>query len=104
MAHLRKIWRLFKEQATTSLRFRVLKLKAHQALNWEWIVFIFFTFIKAANRFFSVQYPWEQVPNRYHDDIINISSFYIDNYLVSNADYYKYLKVDNVGYVAHWRL
>ena len=38
-----------------------------------------------------VQYPFEERPQRTHDRILNISSFYLDKYPVTQADYSLYL-------------
>ena len=38
-----------------------------------------------------VQYPWEKSPRRYHRSTLNMKSFYIDRYPVTNADFKKFL-------------
>ncbi len=42
------------------------------------------------------QYPWENVPRRYHHHRINVSAFFIDKFPVTNAEFKKYL--DATGY------
>lgn len=44
-----------------------------------------------------VQYPWESYPHRFHSHIVDIGPFYIDQYLVTNAEYARYL--DQSGFV-----
>lgn len=38
-----------------------------------------------------VQYPWESNPSRYHSKTIQINSFYIDKYCVTNKEYKSFL-------------
>jgi formylglycine-generating enzyme required for sulfatase activity len=38
-----------------------------------------------------VQYPWEPSPRRYHDHIVNINGFWMDTYLVTNAQFKKFI-------------
>lgn len=38
-----------------------------------------------------VQYPWEDMPRRFHDHKMHIDSFYIDKYPVTNAEFKKFL-------------
>ncbi len=38
-----------------------------------------------------VQYPWEDSPRRFHSHRMQIASFYIDKYPVTNAEYKKFL-------------
>jgi gamma-glutamyl hercynylcysteine S-oxide synthase len=38
-----------------------------------------------------VQYPWEDLPRRYHDHKIDISSFYIDRTPVTNSEFKKFV-------------
>ena len=38
-----------------------------------------------------VQYPWETVASRYHREPIDIKSFYIDKYEVTNAEFKKFM-------------
>jgi len=58
-----------------------------------------------------VQYPWESEPGRYHNSSIQISSFYMDIYPVTNLQYKQfanssnyYPKVpDNYNYLLDWQ-
>ena len=34
-----------------------------------------------------VQYPWENTPRRFHDHPVHVSSFWIDKYPVTNAQF-----------------
>ena len=43
-----------------------------------------------------VQYPWEEVARRFHDHVIDVRSFWIDRYPVTNADFKRF--VDATGY------
>jgi gamma-glutamyl hercynylcysteine S-oxide synthase len=43
-----------------------------------------------------VQYPWENLPRRHHRKTIDLKSFYIDQYPVTNSDFKKFL--DASGY------
>jgi gamma-glutamyl hercynylcysteine S-oxide synthase len=43
-----------------------------------------------------VQYPWEESPRRHHRHRMHISSFYVDKYPVTNADFKKF--VDTTRY------
>ncbi len=38
-----------------------------------------------------VQYPWEDMPRRFHEHKMHINSFYIDKYPVTNAEFKKFL-------------
>ena len=38
-----------------------------------------------------VQYPWEDMPRRFHEHKMDIHSFYIDKYPVTNAEFKKFL-------------
>jgi iron(II)-dependent oxidoreductase len=38
-----------------------------------------------------VQYPWEDSPRRFHEHRMQIKSFYIDKYPVTNADFKKFM-------------
>jgi len=42
-----------------------------------------------------VQYPWEDSPRRYHEHPMEISSFLIDKYPVTNAQFKKFLDASN---------
>ena len=38
-----------------------------------------------------VQYPWEDMPRRFHEHKMQISPFYMDKYPVTNAEFKKFL-------------
>lgn len=38
-----------------------------------------------------VQYPWEDVPHRHHDKTLDMKTFYIDKYPVTNAEFKKFV-------------
>ena len=38
-----------------------------------------------------LQYAWEDAPRRYHDHTMNIDTFYIDKYPVTNEEFYKFI-------------
>ena len=38
-----------------------------------------------------VQYPWEDSPRRFHEHPVHVTSFYIDKYPVTNAEFKKFL-------------
>src|ERR1022692_4412354 len=38
-----------------------------------------------------VQYPWETSPRRSHDHVMQVATFYIDRYPVTNADFKRFL-------------
>jgi formylglycine-generating enzyme required for sulfatase activity len=56
-----------------------------------------------------VQYPWEDMPRRFHDHKIHIDSFYIDKYPVTNAEFKKFLDAshyqpkDNLDFLRDWK-
>lgn len=56
-----------------------------------------------------VQYPWETVASRYHREPLDIPSFFIDKYEVTNADYKKFLEVtkyhprDDHNFLRDWK-
>ena len=52
----------------------------------------------AISKAVDVQFPWEDHPQRSHDKVLQISSFYIDKWPVTNARYAEYLA--KTGYVA----
>ena len=37
------------------------------------------------------QYPWEDSPRRFHEHAMQIKSFWIDKYPVTNAEFKKFL-------------
>jgi len=41
------------------------------------------------------QYPWENSPRRHHDHIMNVNSYYIDRYPVTNEQFHKFLAATN---------
>jgi len=55
-----------------------------------------------------VQYPWEASPRRHHDHIMDLPTFYIDEYPVTVADYADYLHAsgywpkDTYNWLATW--
>lgn len=55
-----------------------------------------------------VQYPWEASPRRYHDHLLQIHSFWMDQYPVTNADFKKFMDathyhpVDSVNFLKDW--
>ena len=56
-----------------------------------------------------VQYPWEDSPRRYHEHTMHLTSFYIDKYPVTNAEYKKFVDSgtyhpkDTLNYLRDWR-
>ena len=56
-----------------------------------------------------VQYPWEDIPHRYHEQRIRIASFYIDKYPVTNAEFKKFLDAtqyhptDDLNFLKDWK-
>ena len=55
------------------------------------------------------QYPWENSPRRFHDHTLQIKSFWIDKYPVTNAEYKKFLDSthyhppDDVNFLRDWK-
>jgi gamma-glutamyl hercynylcysteine S-oxide synthase len=55
-----------------------------------------------------VQYPWEDSPRRYHEQLMQIKPFYIDKYPVTNADFKKFLDAthyhpeDDLNFLKDW--
>jgi formylglycine-generating enzyme required for sulfatase activity len=49
-----------------------------------------------------VQYPWEDMPRRFHDHRMQIKAFYMDKYPVTNAQFKKFL--DSTSYQPKDRL
>lgn len=55
-----------------------------------------------------VQYPWEDSPRRYHEHRINIRSFFIDKYPVTNRDFKAFLDAthyrpaDDLNFLRDW--
>jgi gamma-glutamyl hercynylcysteine S-oxide synthase len=56
-----------------------------------------------------VQYPWETSPRRYHDHVLQIHSFWLDKYPVTNAEFKKFMDathyhpVDAAGFLKDWK-
>ncbi len=56
-----------------------------------------------------VQYPWEDIPRRYHEHTMHIASFYIDKYSVTNAEFKKFLDAtqyhpkDDLNFLKDWK-
>lgn len=53
-------------------------------------------FASTDDRGVDVQYPWESYPRRFHSHVVDIGPFYIDKFLVTNAQYAQY--VNATGY------
>ena len=55
-----------------------------------------------------VQYPWENTPRRFHDHPVHVSSFWIDRYPVTNAQFKKFLDsshyhpADDLNFLRDW--
>jgi formylglycine-generating enzyme required for sulfatase activity len=56
-----------------------------------------------------VQYPWEDSARRFHEHRMNIKSFYIDKFPVTNADFKKFLEAthyhpaDDLNFLKDWK-
>jgi formylglycine-generating enzyme required for sulfatase activity len=56
-----------------------------------------------------VQYPWEDMPRRFHEHKMHIDSFYIDKYPVTNVEFKKFLDAshyqpkDNLDFLRDWK-
>jgi len=56
-----------------------------------------------------VQYPWEDSPRRFHEHPMQVKSFYIDKYPVTNAEFKKFLDSthyhpkDDLNFLRDWR-
>jgi formylglycine-generating enzyme required for sulfatase activity len=56
-----------------------------------------------------VQYPWEDTPRRFHEHRMQIKSFYIDKYPVTNAEFKKFLDSshyhpkDDLNFLREWK-
>ena len=56
-----------------------------------------------------VQYPWEDMPRRFHEHRMQIKPFYIDKYPVTNAQFKKFLDAtsyrpkDNLNFLRDWK-
>jgi formylglycine-generating enzyme required for sulfatase activity len=56
-----------------------------------------------------VQYPWEDSPRRFHEHPMQVKSFYIDKYPVTNAEFKKFLDSthyypkDDLNFLHDWK-
>jgi formylglycine-generating enzyme required for sulfatase activity len=56
-----------------------------------------------------VQYPWEDVPRRYHEHVLQMKSFWIDKYPVTNRDFDTFLHAthyrtkDDLNFLRDWK-
>jgi iron(II)-dependent oxidoreductase len=56
-----------------------------------------------------VQYPWEDSPRRYHEHVMNVKSFWIDKYPVTNEQFKKFLDAthyhpkDDLDFLLDWQ-
>ncbi len=56
-----------------------------------------------------VQYPWEDSPRRFHQHTIHVSSFYVDKFPVTNADFKKFIDAthyhpkDDLDFLRDWK-
>ncbi len=56
-----------------------------------------------------VQYPWEDLPRRYHQHRMHVSSFYIDRTLVTNAEFKNFMNTthyhprDDYNFLRAWQ-
>ena len=56
-----------------------------------------------------VQYPWEDSPRRFHEHPMQVKSFYIDKYPVTNAQFKKFLDAshyhpkDDLNFLRDWK-
>jgi len=56
-----------------------------------------------------VQYPWEDIPRRFHEHKLDIKPFYIDKFPVTNAQFKKFLDTvhyepaDNLNFLRDWK-
>jgi len=56
-----------------------------------------------------VQYPWEDTPRRYHEKAMQVASFYIDKYPVTNAQFKQFLDAthyaprDTINFLRDWK-
>jgi len=56
-----------------------------------------------------VQYPWENSPRRFHEHPMHVTSFYMDKYPVTNAEFKKFLDSshyqpkDKVNFLRDWK-
>jgi gamma-glutamyl hercynylcysteine S-oxide synthase len=56
-----------------------------------------------------VQYPWEDIPRRYHEHKMHIPAYYMDKYPVTNADFKKFMDAvhyhpaDDLDFLKDWK-
>jgi formylglycine-generating enzyme required for sulfatase activity len=56
-----------------------------------------------------VQYPWEDMPRRFHEHRMQIKSFYMDKYPVTNAEFRKFMETthyhpsDDLNFLHDWK-
>jgi formylglycine-generating enzyme required for sulfatase activity len=56
-----------------------------------------------------VQYPWEDMPRRFHEHKMQINSFYVDKYPVTNAEFKKFLDAshyhpqNDLNFLREWK-
>ncbi|MGB8536594.1 MAG: SUMF1/EgtB/PvdO family nonheme iron enzyme [Acidobacteriaceae bacterium] len=56
-----------------------------------------------------VQYPWEDIPRRYHQHTMHIAAFYMDRYPVTNAEFKKFVDAahyhpaDDLNFLQGWK-
>src|SRR5437879_11594683 len=56
-----------------------------------------------------VQYPWEDSPRRYHEHVMNVNSFWLDKYPVTNEQFKKVLDAthyhpkDDLDFLRDWQ-
>jgi gamma-glutamyl hercynylcysteine S-oxide synthase len=56
-----------------------------------------------------VQYPWEDSPRRFHEEIMQVAPFYIDKYPVTNEQFKKFLgathyaPADKINFLRDWK-
>jgi formylglycine-generating enzyme required for sulfatase activity len=62
-----------------------------------------------ANPGVDVQYPWEDVPRRYHEHKMQVAPFYIDKYPVTNAQFKQFIEAthyapkDSTNFLREWK-
>jgi formylglycine-generating enzyme required for sulfatase activity len=62
-----------------------------------------------ASNMVDVQYPWEGTPRRFHDHTLEIKTFFIDKYPVTNAQFKKFLDAthyaprDKINFLRDWQ-
>jgi gamma-glutamyl hercynylcysteine S-oxide synthase len=56
-----------------------------------------------------VQYPWEDSPRRFHEQLMHVSTFFIDKYPVTNAEFKRFLDAtgyspaDKIDFLRDWK-